>query len=154
MNSGKRAAGMRVSSAPVCAGCGAERVCAHRGDPARAGQPRWGRGAFYPRLAPGALPRSGCGHGAAGGHGERAAQALPGRAGWQPDAAADRIAFAERADDRGQGLPGGEPAGGDGRADAAVCGTAAAGTRAAAERTGGDSGQGCGRSSSGPGCGS
>ena len=28
---------MRVSTAPVCAGCGAERVCAYRGDPARAG---------------------------------------------------------------------------------------------------------------------
>ena len=27
---------MRVSTAPVCAGCGAERRCAHRRDPARA----------------------------------------------------------------------------------------------------------------------
>ena len=39
MNSGEPATGMRVSTAPVCAGRGAERVCAHRGDPARAGQP-------------------------------------------------------------------------------------------------------------------
>ncbi len=39
MNSGTAKAGMRVSTAPVCAGCGAERVCAYRGDPARAGKP-------------------------------------------------------------------------------------------------------------------
>ena len=41
----------------------------------------------------------------------------------------ERIALAERADDRAQGVSGGEPSGGDGRADAALCGAAAAGTR-------------------------
>ena len=40
------------------------------------GSSEGGRGAFYPRLAPGALPRSGCGYCVAGGDGERAAQAL------------------------------------------------------------------------------
>src|ERR1035437_6844374 len=63
--------------------------------------------------------------------------------GWggRADATALRGALVERADDRAQGVPGGEPSGGDGRADAAVCGAAAAGARKPAERTGGDSGQ-------------
>ncbi len=34
------------------------------------------------------------------------------------------VAVAERADDRAEGVSGGEPAGGDGRADAALCGAA------------------------------
>src|ERR1035437_6892826 len=132
---------MRVSTAPVCAGCGEERVCAYRGDPARAGQPGAGGGSVYPRLAPGALPGPGGRHGAAGRNGERTAQALPGRAGWEPDAAAHRIALVERADDGAQGLFGGEPSGGDGRVDAALRGAASQGTAAAAERTGGHPGE-------------
>ena len=44
----------------------------------------------------------------------------------------ERVAVVERADDGAQGVSGGEPSGGDGRADAAVRGAAAAGARAAA----------------------
>ena len=58
----------------------------------------------------------------------------------QADAHSRGVALAERADDRAQGVPGREHAGGNGRADAALCRVSAAGAAPKTERAGSDPG--------------
>ncbi len=133
---------MRVSSAPVCAGCGAERVCAYRGDPARAGQPGSGGGALHPRLAPGALAsirmrtprcwrewRASCGGASRKSRTEDLMRRLTESLSLSVQMTESKAYLAESLPRRSRG------------ADAPLCRPASQGARSAAERAGRDPGQ-------------